>query len=65
MIRDGVFCVHSYFNQQFGVNWRHPRSHREHRMIHRISFYLYNTLLECDLFLDTLEEIFAERGYLE
>ena len=65
MIRDGVFCVHSYFNQQFGAGWRQPRSHWEHRMIHRLSFYLYNTLQECDLFLDTLEEIFAERGYLE
>ena len=43
MIRDGVFCVHSYFNCQFGPGWTHPKSHRDHRMIYRISFYLYNT----------------------
>ena len=63
MIRDGVFCAHSYFNKQFGVNWTRPKSHREHRMIYRISFYLYNTLRECDVFLDTLDEIFVERSY--
>jgi cysteine desulfurase/selenocysteine lyase len=64
MIRDGVFCVHSYFNDQFGVNWMHPKSHREHKMIYRVSLYLYNTLSECDVFLDTLDEIFFERSYI-
>ena len=64
MIRDGVFCVHSYFNDRFGLNWTHPRSHRDHRMIYRISFYLYNTFEECDSFVETLDEIFQERGYL-
>jgi cysteine desulfurase / selenocysteine lyase len=24
IVRDGVFCVHSYFNGQFGPNWTHP-----------------------------------------
>jgi cysteine desulfurase / selenocysteine lyase len=64
MIRDGVFCVHSYFNGQFGPNWTHPKSHRDHRMIYRVSLYLYNTLEECDVFLETLEEIFKERSYV-
>jgi cysteine desulfurase / selenocysteine lyase len=64
MIRDGVFCVHSYFNEKFGPGWTRPRSHSEHRMVYRISFYFYNTLEECQIFADTLEEIFTERGYL-
>jgi cysteine desulfurase/selenocysteine lyase len=64
MIRDGVFCAHSYFNEQFGAGWTHPKSHREHRMIYRVSLYLYNTLKECDIFLDTLHEIFTERSYI-
>jgi cysteine desulfurase/selenocysteine lyase len=65
MIRDGVFCVHSYFNGQFGPDWIHPKSHRDHRMIYRVSFYLYNTIDECDVFLETLDGIFKERSYLE
>jgi len=65
MIRDGVFCVHSYFNEKFGPNWIHPRSHRDHRMIYRLSLYLYNTLEECDVFLETLDEIFKERSYID
>ncbi len=64
MIRDGVFCVHSYFNDRFGPSWTHPRSHRDHRMIYRVSFYLYNTIEECTCFVETLDEIFRERGYL-
>ncbi len=64
MIRDGVFCVHSYFNGQFGPNWTHPRSHHDHRMIYRVSFYLYNTIKEFELFLETLDAIFRERSYL-
>lgn len=65
MIRDGVFCAHSYFNERFGLDWMHPKSHRDHRMIYRVSLYFYNTLAECDLLVDTLEEIFLERGYIE
>jgi selenocysteine lyase/cysteine desulfurase len=65
MIRDGVFCVHSYFNEQFGANWIHPKSHRDHRMIYRVSLYLHNTLEECDVFAETLDEIFKERSYVE
>jgi cysteine desulfurase/selenocysteine lyase len=64
MIRDGVFCVHSYFNDRFGPDWLHPKSHREHRMIYRLSLYLYNTFEECDVFLETLDEIFKERSYV-
>ena len=43
MIRDGVFCVHSYFNDKFGPGWTHPKSHHDHRMLYRVSLYLYNT----------------------
>jgi len=64
MIRDGVFCAHSYFNEKFGLSWTHPTSHHDHRMIYRVSFYLYNTLTECDVLLETLDEIFTERSYL-
>jgi cysteine desulfurase / selenocysteine lyase len=64
MIRDGAFCVHSYFNERFGPNWIRPRSHRDHRMVYRVSLYLYNTVEECDLFLETLDEIFKERSYV-
>jgi cysteine desulfurase / selenocysteine lyase len=65
MIRDGVFCAHSYFNQQFGLNWYRPRLPSEHRMLYRVSVYFYNTLEECRLFLEVLNQIFIERGYLE
>lgn len=64
MIRDGVFCVHSYFNEQFGPGWTRPKFHREHRMIYRISLYLYNTEEECRTFVATLDEIFKERSYI-
>lgn len=64
MIRDGVFCAHSYFNERFGHGWIRPRSHREHRMVYRVSLYFYNTLRECDVFLETLDEIFRERSYI-
>ncbi len=64
MIRDGVFCVNSFFNDRFGLNWRHPKSYRDHRMIYRVSLYFYNTVGDCDIFLQTLEEIFQERSYI-
>jgi cysteine desulfurase / selenocysteine lyase len=64
MIRDGVFCVHSYFNERFGPGWIRPKSHREHRMVYRVSLYFYNTIEECDVFLETLDEIFRERSYI-
>ena len=64
MIRDGVFCVHSYFNDKFGPGWTHPKSHHDHRMLYRVSLYLYNTLEECEVFLATLDEIFRERSYI-
>ena len=64
MIRDGVFCVHSYFNELYGKGWTRPLSHRDHRMIYRVSLYFYNTIGECELFLDTLDEVFRERSYI-
>jgi cysteine desulfurase/selenocysteine lyase len=64
MIRDGVFCAHSYFNERFGQDWTRPRSHNEHRMVYRVSFYFYDTIDECQIFLETLEEIFKERSYI-
>jgi cysteine desulfurase / selenocysteine lyase len=64
MIRDGVFCVHSYFNARYGQGWMRPMSHKEHRMIYRVSFYIYNTIEECRVFLKTLDEIFQERCYI-
>jgi cysteine desulfurase / selenocysteine lyase len=64
MIRDGVFCVHSYFNSRYGQGWMRPKSHKEHRMIYRVSFYCYNTIEECRIFLETLDEIFEERCYI-
>lgn len=64
MIRDGLFCVHSYLNKEFGQGWTRPRLPAEHRMVYRLSLYFYNTLEECSLFLDTLDEIFMERSYV-
>ena len=64
MIRDGVFCAHAYFNQQFGQGWTRPKSHSEHRMVYRVSLYFYNTIRECAVFLETLDEIFKERSYI-
>jgi cysteine desulfurase/selenocysteine lyase len=64
MIRDGVFCVHSYLNYKFGEGWLRPRLPAEHRMTYRVSLYFYNTLEECRIFLDTLHGIFEERSYL-
>jgi cysteine desulfurase/selenocysteine lyase len=64
MIRDGVFCVHSYLNYKFGQGWLRPRLPAEHRMTYRASLYFYNTLEECRIFLDTLNTIFQERSYI-
>lgn len=64
MIRDGVFCVHSYLNERFGEGWLRPKLPSEHRMTYRVSLYFYNTLEECRIFLDTLDTIFKERSYL-
>jgi len=64
MIRDGALCVHSYFNGMLGQGWTLPRSHSEHRMVYRVSCYFYNTIEECRIFLETLDEIFKERGYI-
>lgn len=64
MIRDGAFCVHSYLNKKFGTSWTQPGLPSEHRMVYRVSVYFYNTIDECQLFLDTLDEIFRERSYI-
>ncbi len=64
MIRDGVFCVHSYLNYKYGEGWMRPKMPSEHRMTYRASLYFYNTLEECRVFLDTLHSIFAERSYI-
>jgi cysteine desulfurase / selenocysteine lyase len=64
MIRDGLFCVHSYLNKEFGQGWTRPRMPEEHRMVYRLSLYFYNTIEECRIFLETLNEIFEERSYL-
>lgn len=64
MIRDGVFCANSYFNERFGYDWKRPKTYRDHRMVYRVSLYFYNTKKDCDIFLETLEEVFRERSYL-
>lgn len=64
MVRDGQFCVHSYLNKEFGEGWSGPQLPGEQRMMYRVSFYFYNTIEECDIFLDTLHEIFKERFYV-
>ncbi len=64
MIRDGVFCVHSYLNYIYGQGWLRPSLPSEHRMVYRASLYFYNTLEECRIFLETLHKIFEERSYI-
>ncbi len=64
MVRDGVYCVHSYLNYKFGEGWMRPKLPSEHRMTYRVSLYFYNTLEECNVFLDTLHTIFEERSYI-
>jgi len=64
MVRDGFFCVHSYLNHVFGQGWTRPRLPSEHRMNYRVSLYFYNTLEECDYFLERLHRIFTERAYV-
>jgi len=65
MIRDGAFCVHSYLNKEFGQGWTRPKPQTEHRMTYRISLYFYNTKDEIQTFLETLDQIFEERGYTD
>jgi cysteine desulfurase / selenocysteine lyase len=64
MVRDGAFCVHSYLNHVFGRGWTRPRMPAEHRMTYRVSLYFYNTLEECRVFVETLDQIFRERSYI-
>jgi cysteine desulfurase / selenocysteine lyase len=64
MLRDGAFCVHSYLNYILGKGWSEPRMPHEQRMIYRVSLYFYNTLDECRLFVESLDKIFRDRGYI-
>jgi cysteine desulfurase/selenocysteine lyase len=64
MIRSGAFCVNSYLNRLYGVGWARPSLPSEHRMLYRVSLYFYNTVEECQIFLESLEEIFKERSYI-
>ena len=64
MIRDGVFCVHSYLNREYGQGWTGPQLPMEQRMTYRVSLYFYNNIEECQVFLDTLHEVFKERAYV-
>jgi cysteine desulfurase / selenocysteine lyase len=64
MIRDGQFCVHSYLNKEFGQGWSGPHMPNEQRMIYRVSMYFYNTIEECQVFLEMLHEVFRERAYV-
>ncbi len=65
MIRDGFFCVHSYLNWRFGQGWTRPRLPSEQKMTYRVSLYFYNTVEECRIFLEALNAVFKERGYLQ
>lgn len=51
MIRTGSFCVHSWFNAR--------RINKEAVPI-RASLYIYNSLEECEVFVETLERIVQE-----
>jgi cysteine desulfurase / selenocysteine lyase len=64
MIRDGVFCVHSYFNKLYGQHWLSPSLPEHQRMIYRVSLYFYNTFEECRIFLDALDSVFKDRSYI-
>jgi cysteine desulfurase/selenocysteine lyase len=64
MIRTGAFCVHSYINKVYGKGWARPRLPSEHRMLYRVSLYFYNTIDECQVFLESLDNIFKERSYV-
>lgn len=48
MVRSGLFCVHSWF---------HARRISPERQTARLSFYLYNTVEECQQFLATIHRI--------
>jgi cysteine desulfurase/selenocysteine lyase len=64
MIRGGAFCNHAYLNKRFGPKWAFPRMPDEHRMTYRVSLYFYNTIDECQIFLEALRHIFEERSYV-
>ena len=65
MVRDGLFCVHSYLNHLYGRGWTRPQMPSEQKMVYRVSLYLYNTLAECRLFLRTLNRILKNRSYID
>lgn len=51
MVRSGMFCVNSWFNAR--------RISRNVTAV-RVSLYMYNTLDECRVFLETLREILSD-----
>jgi cysteine desulfurase/selenocysteine lyase len=51
MVRTGTFCVHSWFNAR-GINRNITAT--------RASLYLYNTMEECRVFAEALDEIMYE-----
>ncbi len=51
MVRSGMFCVNSWFNAR--------RISRNVTAV-RVSLYMYNTLDECKVFVETLREILAD-----
>ncbi len=51
MLRTGTFCVHSWFNAR-GINRNITAT--------RVSLYLYNTMAECKVFVETVDEIMYE-----
>ncbi len=51
MVRSGMFCVNSWFNAR--------RISRNVTAV-RVSLYMYNTLDECKVFVETLAEILAD-----
>jgi cysteine desulfurase/selenocysteine lyase len=58
MIRKGTFCVHSWYHAQeavFDSIWPGFRP-----TLFRVSFYLYSTMEEVDVFASTMGEILAE-----
>jgi cysteine desulfurase/selenocysteine lyase len=58
MVRSGVFCVHSWFHSRnLNVACELRRRLGTERQTVRLSFYLYNTMDECRVFLELLHRI--------
>jgi cysteine desulfurase/selenocysteine lyase len=57
MVRSGEFCVHSWFNAGLSKFHKECSIDAKKRQTVRISLYIYNTIEECKLFVETLEKI--------